>query len=208
MRSPSVVLFGLLACTARAQTVTFGFQGGVPAQTPLGRNTSALPFEIGPTVNIRLMPRFSLQSGFLYHRLGTSENTYAFTYPENTYISGFDRWRGKAFEIPFLLRYNILGERRSWQPFVSAGAAVRRTSIDSTTARSVLSGNVPANQYLPSYAESHSVNWNLDPMASVGVSFKAGRVRVEPEVRYSYWGAGTNSLIRKNQVHFLFGLRF
>ena len=56
--------------------------------------------------------------------------------------------------------------------------------------------------------ETKTVKWNADPTAAAGVDFRVGRIHIEPEIRYSYWGAGKHTLVDKNQVQFLFGIRF
>jgi hypothetical protein len=53
-----------------------------------------------------------------------------------------------------------------------------------------------------------AVHWNVDPTFGAGIDFKTGRFHLEPEVRYSYWGAGKNSAVRKNQVGVQLGFRF
>ena len=190
------------------QLVTFGVQGGAPAQVPLGQTTSKLPFAFGPTITLRATPRISLESGILFYRLGKANDNFAYSLPENTFTLGFEERHGRAIELPLLLRYRFRSESRAWQPFISAGPAVRRTSVDFTRFTSVFS-NSPANA--PPVApviKDTSVKWNVDPVFGVGTSFRAGRLHLEPQARYSYWGAGKNSAVLKNQVQFLFGLRF
>jgi hypothetical protein len=189
--------------------VTFGFQGGVPAKTPLGQATSKLPFVLGPTVTVRAFSGLSLETGVLFYRLGNRPDSLAFQSPENTVTLGSDQWRGRALEIPFLAKYRFLNERRGWQPFVSAGPAVRRTSVDFASIRSVVVGAGTGTSAVGrSVGSSESVKWNVDPVFGAGVSFRTGKLYLEPQVRYSYWGAGKNSVVLKNQVHFLFGIRF
>src|ERR1041385_5451182 len=45
-----ILALAALPLTASAQLLTFGIQGGVPAQTPLGR-TDKIPFAVGPSVD-------------------------------------------------------------------------------------------------------------------------------------------------------------
>ena len=197
----------LLPTAGSAQLLTFGFQGGAPAQVPLGRTTVSMPFVLGPTLTVRLFSSLSLESGLLFYRLGEARENYAFRYPENSVTTGSNQWRGLTIEIPFLLKHRFLSEGRVWQPFVSAGPTIRRTSMDFTGLRSTLSGSqLDSPSVIEPVTKGASTNWNVDPAAAAGISFRAGRFRLEPEVRYSYWGAGKNTLVRKNQVHFL--LRF
>jgi hypothetical protein len=191
-------ILSLVAVAASAQTVSLGVQGGVPALMPLEGGGSKVPFAIGPTVLVGFTPRLSLESGLLFHRLGDSNQTYALPESHGPLALGFDNWRGRVLEIPALVRFSLLGGDRTWQPFISGGASIRRTSVDFT-------GFSP-NATQPTKIKS--VEWNVDPTVGAGVSFRSGRVRVEPQVRYSYWGSGIHSVVKQNQVQFLFGLRF
>jgi hypothetical protein len=188
-----------LPMLASAQQTTVGFVGGAPAEPPIGRSADTLPFVLGPTVSVELTRGLSLQSGLLFHRLGTSSQEYAIGRAGGGLSFGADRWKASAIEIPLLLRYHFLSRSRTWRPFVSAGPTVRRTVIEQSGV-SAVSATVVAP-----WTRS---KWNVDPAADVGVSFRSGRFAIEPEIRYSYWGAGKHDVIRKNQVHFLFGLRF
>lgn len=159
-----------------------------------------LPFVLGPTLSVGFTSNISLETGVLFHRLGSTEGHFAFPSSNGTLVSGSDEWKAGALELPFLLKYRFLNRSRTWRPFLSAGPTVRRTSIDY---RGFRFGDGEA-----SLLGSETVKWNVDPAAGVGVSFRTGRIHIEPEVRYSYWGAGKHEVVRQNQVHFLFGLRF
>jgi hypothetical protein len=208
MKTACFLLIRLLPVTGSAQLLTLGFLGGTPAQTPLTRATDQMPFAIGPTVDWRVASRFSIESGFLYYRLGNRNDNFAFAFPENALTLGLEQWHGKAIEIPFLLKYRFLSQRRGWQPFLSAGSAVRRTSLDFTRTSTILSGEALSSGSGQPVMNAKSVKWNLDPVVGAGISFRTGRFSFDPQVRYSYWGAGKNSVVLKNQVHFLVGFRF
>jgi hypothetical protein len=201
-----IFTFLLLPLTASAQLLTFGVRGGVPAQTPLGR-TDNTPFVLGPSVNVRLFSGFSLDTGVLYHRLGRGFDNFAFIYPENTVTLGFETWRGSALEVPILAKYRFRSERAGWRPFLSAGPTVRRTSITTNWTNSVISGS-PLGNNSGSVLNMKTTHWNVDPATGVGVDFRTRRFHIEPEARYSYWGAGKDGRVRKNQVNFLLGFRF
>jgi hypothetical protein len=201
-------LFVLFSAPGWAQLATFGVQVGAPAQIPLGQSINKMPFVFGPSVNVRGSSNLSLESGVMFYRLGErSDDTLFFGTPEGAFTLGWERWRGSAIELPFLVRYRFLGERRGWQPFISAGPALRRTSIDSTRVTTTLGGQPSGGTIAPA-VDTTSVRWNVDPVAGVGVSLRTGRSSVEPQVRYSYWGAGTHSVVLQNQVYFLVNFRF
>jgi hypothetical protein len=77
-----ISLFAVLPIMGQAQLFTFGVQGGVPAQTPLGKTDSQMPFVLGPTVNVRIFSRLSLETGVLFHRMGQQSNGGVFLYPK------------------------------------------------------------------------------------------------------------------------------
>jgi hypothetical protein len=193
----------LLPVICSAQRFTFGGQGGFPAQTPLGQTNGTMPFALGPTAEIRIFSGLSFSTGVLFSRAGRRIDSNSFLVGENVLTYYYESVQSHAVEVPLLAKYRFFAERRALRPFVNAGATVRRTSIETTTLTSSFS-NVPSGSVL----KTKTVSWNADPTAGAGVDLRAGRFHLEPEVRYSYWGAGKNTLVRKNQVHFLLGFRF
>ena len=206
----SVLLFScaLLPLTASAQLLTFGLQGGIPSQTPLGQTDDKMPFVLGPTADVRLFSGLSLSTGVLFSRAGRLFRNSFFTYREDAFALNYNKSQSHATEVPLLAKYRFLDERRGWRPFLSAGATIRRTSIETSAVTSVVGGNPVSGFALLPVLDSKTVSWNADPTAGVGVDFRSGRFHLEPEIRYSYWGAGKHTLVRKNQVHFLLGFRF
>ena len=61
-----IMMFAVLPMMAQTQLFTFGVKGGMPAETPLGQTDSRMPFVIGPTVNIRIFSRLSLETGVMF----------------------------------------------------------------------------------------------------------------------------------------------
>jgi hypothetical protein len=208
MRIFSCIFASTLPSICAAQQFSVGFVGGAPAQPPLGTSATKLPFVMGPILSFGSFAGLSLETGVLFHRLGATDQRYTFQSPDGATVSGTDRWEARAIEIPLLLKYHFLNKSRTWRPFLSAGPTLRRTSIDHTGFRNTLSQNPSSPTASEPMTTSETVKWNLDPAVGAGVSFRAGRVHIEPEVRYSYWGAGKHDVVRQNQVHFLFGLRF
>ena len=203
-----ILTFALLPLTASAQLFNFGVQGGVPAEPPLGQSDN-IPFVLGPSVDIRALPRLSVETGVLYHRIGRSSGNFVAFYPENAVTLGFETSRGSALELPLLAKFRFKSERSAWRPFLTAGPTVRRTSIttDGSRATSILSGSSLTSIGPTPLFTARTTQWNVDPTIGTGVSFRTGRFHIEPEVRYSYWGAGTTSRVLKNQVNFLLGFR-
>jgi hypothetical protein len=196
-----------LPMTAQTSLFTFGLKGGVPAQTPTGQTTK-MPFVLGPIVDVRISAGFSLETGVLFHRLGDQFNNAAYLYPQNSLTLTFDEVRTHAVEVPLLVKYHFLSEHRNWRPFVTAGPTIRATSLKSSYNASILSGMSTLTFLAQPGLNTKTLKWNVDPAVGAGVDFKTGRFHLEPSVQYSYWGAGKNSVIRKNQVEFLLGFRF
>lgn len=191
-----------------AQQFSLGVVGGAPAEPPVGRSANKMPFVLGPTLSVATFAGLSLETGVLFHRLGSTDEQYSFRLPDGAFMAGADEWKVRAIEIPLLLKYRFLSKSRTWRPFVTMGPTVRRTSINYIGLRSTLSTNPEQPNTSEPMRTSETIKWKVDPAAGAGVSFRAGRIHLEPEVRYSYWGAGKHEVVRKNQVQFLFGLRF
>jgi hypothetical protein len=197
----------MLPMAAPAQLLTFGVQGGVPVQTPLGR-TDEMPFTIGPTVNVHITGGLSLQTGLLYDRIGRRSDTATFLLPDAVTF-GISTSHGSALEVPLLAKYRLRSGRSAWRPFLSAGPTLRHTSLDANSSFDTLSGiPIGSTQHSITTFQNSVRQWNVDPAAGAGVDVRAGRFHLEPEVRYSYWAAGTAGPIRKNQVNLLMGFRF
>lgn len=205
--NPRILTFALLPVAAMAQQrLTFGVQGGIQTQTPVSQ-TSIVPFSAGATLGLRIISGLSLESGVLYTRLGSGNRQASFLYPENSVTMTFENWHGRAVEIPILAKYRFRGEEARWRPFVTAGPTVRHTSLKSQYFTSVFSGT-PVTGTGGDVLKTETSGWNVDPAAGLGVDFRAGRFHLEPEARYSYWAAGEQGRIRKNQVTLMLGFRF
>lgn len=203
-----IALFAVLPLMAQPQRFTFGVTGGISGQTPLGQTDSRTPFALGFTTDVRISSRLSFETGVLAHRMGQQLTHGVFLYPENAVTLTSGTQRANAFEVPFLAKYHLRGENNTWRPFLTAGPTVRRTSLQDTSSATILSGTNLVPLGAPPILSRTTVNWNLDPALGAGVDFRAGRFHLEPQARYSYWGAGKNTSVRKNQVDFLLGFRF
>ncbi len=207
-RSYLLFLSILVPVIAAAQPFTFGVKGGVPAQTPLGQPDSRMPFILGPTIDIRVFSRLSIESGVMFDRMGQQAGSGAFQYPENALTLVANTERARALEVPVLAKIHLRPEHRTWRPFVTLGPTIRRTTLESQYSATIFSGT-SLTPFAPQPGFSGKrVDWSVDPAAGAGLDYGTGRFHFEPEVRYSYWGSGVNLPIRKNQVGFLLGFRF
>jgi len=140
--------------------------------------------------------------------MGQNTNTGTFLYPADSLTLLYTKQQAHALEVPILAKYYFLGEHHSWRPFVTAGPSIRRTFVDSWYSSTILSGANLGSATVTPGINPKRVDWSVDPSFGAGVDVAIGRFHLEPEVRYSYWGAGSELPVRKNQVDFLLGFRF
>jgi len=157
---------------------------------------------VGPTVQLNLPFRFSIEVDALYRRLGYEYNQFAGPgSPTST------RTVANSWEFPVLGKYAIWGGPA--RPFIDAGANFRHiTGVNQI--RSTLAA-VNVNVTAPEFNEDSDIGF----VFGGGVEFKLGHVRITPELRYTRWGSENfrdpvASLLRtnKNQGDFILGLTF
>lgn len=137
-----------------------------------------------------------LETGFLYKRLRTSNYYGPFPNVALNYITS----TATLLEIPLLLKWH----HRSL--FASAGATIRRTGDYAQNYRFV--------PLFPGFSttETRSQVSNENRMlygatVAAGYSKPWGRLRIEPEIRFTRWTA-LREVPRQNQVEFLLGISF
>jgi len=204
----------LLVCAvtvgAIAQPVSVGVKFGVPVTDALetfrGNQAAYVSnthrYLVGPTVQLNLPFRFSIEVDALYRRLGYEYNQFAGPgSPTST------RTVANSWEFPVLGKYAIWGGPA--RPFIDAGANFRHiTGVNQI--RSTLAA-VNVNVTAPEFNEDSDIGF----VFGGGVEFKLGHVRITPELRYTRWGSENfrdpvASLLRtnKNQGDFILGLTF
>lgn len=191
--------------------VSIGARGGVPLTDAfdVARGSSSAFFTntkryiVGPTVEIHLPARLSIEVDALYRRLGYHYNAAGpVTYAKTV---------ANSWEFPVLGKFEILpGPIR---PFVDAGASFRHLS-GVRQIREVISGATLNRVEIDSFPEFNKRN-DIGFTCGIGIAFKAGPLRVAPEFRYTRWGGETfrdpvQSLLRtnRNQGDFLIGITF
>lgn len=211
MKATFITLF--LTGLAWGQPISVGVKGGVPltdfVETFRGNSASYVTntkrYTVGPTVEFRLPARFSIEVDALYKRFGFDSQS---TAGQQTALT---RTRGNSWEFPILAKFEILpGPIR---PFVNAGISIRHLS-GIKQVRSVVSG-VTFNQVEINNPAEFNKETDLGFAFGGGIAFKAGRLRISPELRYTRWGSENlrdpiNSLLRtnRNQADFLLGITF
>jgi len=197
--------------SAVAQPVSVGMKVGVPVTDALETfqgNQSAYVtnthrYLFGPTVQLNLPFRFSIEVDALYKRLGYEYNQFGGPGSPTT-----TRTTANSWEFPVLGKWAVFpGPVR---PFIDFGANFRHISgvdqiRDTASAVNVIVNPVP---------EFHK-DFDIGATFGAGVEFKAGWLRLTPEFRYTRWGSENfrdpvASLLRtnKNQGDFMIGLTF
>jgi hypothetical protein len=188
-----------------------GVKAGVPindALDALHGNQSAYAtqthrYVVGPTVQLNLPFRFSVEVDALYRRLGYQFDQFGGPGSPTTTSTVANAW-----EFPVLGKYAIFGG--PLRPFVDAGANFRHISgVDQV--RTTLSAiNVPVNP-APEFRKATDAGF----VFGGGLEVKLGFLRITPELRYTRWGSENftdpvAALLHtnKNQGDFLLGLTF
>jgi opacity protein-like surface antigen len=204
----------LTSSWATAEVFSFGVKAGVPLtdafETVRGNSAAYVNnsqrFLIGPTVELHLPARFSLEADALYSRLGF-DNTFAG--PAGS--TSFDATRADSWIFPVLVKFEILpGPVR---PLIDAGASFRHIS-GIRQVRSAVNAGTFGTVTIDNPAEFNK-RTDIAFTFGGGIAFKAGPVRFSPEFRYNRWGGEhfrdpINAFLHttRNEGVFLLGLTF
>ena len=183
-----------------AQPVSVGVKVGVPFGDPYGYPTS-VPFDvqkaqwtIGPTVEFGLPLGLSIGVDALYQ---------SFSVRGSTSISGIDAQitgDAKRWDLPVYLKYKF-GSRWLARPFIAAGAVAGVAWVKEQT----LCGGGPCPR---TSSNLDLVEGGVGIVVGGGIEFKAGPIKIAPEVRYTHWQTGILDSRRLNQTSLLAGFRF
>jgi opacity protein-like surface antigen len=199
------------ALTVAAQPFSVGVKVGVPVTDALETfrgNQSAYVtnthrYLVGPTVQLNLPFRFSIEVDALYKRLGYQYNQFAGPGSPTT-----TRTTANSWEFPVLGKYAIFGG--PLRPFVDAGANFRHISGVDQVRDTLSAVNVNVNP-VPEFNKDNDTGF----VFGGGVELKLGVMRITPEFRYTRWGSENfrdpvAALLQtnKNQGDFMLGLTF
>jgi hypothetical protein len=206
-----VLMLGALASPAYSQLLSFGVKAGaqITDSYSISNNccATAIPYDrhyiIGPTAEVRLPFHLSFEADALYRRSGFT----AISTGDSTNGTEATRFTVNDWQIPFLVKW-APGEH-VFRPFIDAGVTYRHVSQTGFT-EGIASGVSLFATSLP----ATPLNAN-SPGATVGagLAFKAGFLRISPEIRYTHWTAlafrdQNLAATQPNQVDFLVGFTF
>jgi hypothetical protein len=166
----SIVIFALFFLSGNvvlAQPVEVGVEGGIRTTDDLGGNISSESkrYMVGPTVDIRLPKRFSMEVDALYQRFGFT----GYYYAGDSF--GTVRERTNSWEFPVILKYRL--PIRLMHPFVGIGYAPRIVN-----GSGISSGTTSIVFYYFNQRGTTNYPVTQGVVVSGGVSLGAGHFRV------------------------------
>lgn len=215
-----VLLMLLCATPACCQLFSYGVKGGVPLTDFVNAASGTNPagfvdfathtnrYIIGATGELHLPFGFSVEADVLYRHVNYQESQMGV----DTFTSSSTT--GNAWEFPILGKYRLLKRPKFVRPYVDAGVAfdtlqglsqtIHNTLFSSNTTTTTSSGT-------PSQLENSTTRGFV---FGGGLDFKFLVVHIQPEIRYTRWGAhhflDPSGLLHsnENQGEFLLGVTF
>jgi hypothetical protein len=203
----------LIALAAPAQVISVGITGGVPLLPARSGYSSsyANPYldtgrwTVGPTIDFHIVSGLSFEAGMLlrgYRIVGSYVISPVNSLPQlSTY-----REDARDFDFPLMLKYRFLsGPRR---PFVKAGYVLTHESYDDFLSSAyILSGTGDVTLPGPPAGGTLHLSQVLQGgAAGIGEEFRFHKLRIAPEVRFTYlsYGSGSPQKELSALVSFLF----
>ncbi|HLK69105.1 MAG TPA: outer membrane beta-barrel protein [Bryobacteraceae bacterium] len=203
------MLLLFMSCAGRCFSQTPPIMAGVVAGVPITETVRTYEYSgrfggvfddrsptrryvVGGTVGARLTGRFALTADVLYRRYGYDYNSFA-GYPVPLTFTHF-RGTGGSLEIPLLLKVDLV-RKRSFVPYVAVGGSFRHLvgMNETETFYNNVSLNNPIelqqSRFTRPMVLKHRVA--LAPVVAGGVEFRAGRLAMGPEIRYTRWVGDT-----------------
>jgi hypothetical protein len=173
-------IFFLSCCFCAGQSVTLGVIGGGRTTNDMGQGATPASrfYDIGPMAELGLPFGFAIEVDAIYHRHGYEV---AFNNPLG---GGVESERANSWEFPMLVKYRL--PFHGITPFVELGGAPR--TISGTISNVGRTLDVPTGVFVP-FSNTSKTSWSssVGLVAGGGVQFGIGRLRLSPEVRYTYW---------------------
>jgi hypothetical protein len=191
----------LAASTAQAQFVSLGLKGGIPVTPALpgfNETNPSVPYldtgrwTVGPTIELHLVSGLSIEADVLF-RGYTTVATYDFPTAPNSYVTQMLKDSVKAWDFPLLLKYRF--PTHTIRPFVTAGAQLTHLTSDQYYSLACLSSTcvpINPNSSIPFSGHYSYIDNISGPAGGVGVEFRYGRIKFDPEVRYAHLDTDIN----------------
>jgi hypothetical protein len=174
------LLLPLISFACAAQSITLGVIGGgrVTDDVSCCATPESKRYVLGAAVELGLPLNLAVEFDALYNRQG-----YQIPF-SNVGNSGLQTERANDWQFPILLKYKLVVPIA--RPFFEIGFAPR--TISGTITNTGVSVNDATGQQTP-FSNSMGTNWSssVGVVAGGGVQFGLGRLRVSPELRYTYW---------------------
>lgn len=202
---PQIFSFGAKAGVPATDAFNTGAPGG-PAFERLSYFASTRRYTVGPTAELHLPFRLSVEFDALYKRVGFNKNQ-----------SGIDTLAQSAttansWEFPLLAKYRLTGG--PIRPYIDGGVSFDHLSgVTQLTRLTVFPSHVTTStgtspELMNSFREGGVIGGGLE--------LHLGFLRLSPEIRYTRWGQDSfrdldnGSLLRSspNQAEFLVGITF
>jgi Outer membrane protein beta-barrel domain len=209
----AAVLFAQTAISGERFSV--GIIGGAALtdlMDQISGNSEAKHWTVGPILEFRFPASFAAEFSALYRRTGFTSEGYD--------IVGVitSRVRANSLEFPLLVKYYVGGQSAVARPYFSGGYVLRFLSNAHATIH-VPSPPVPDPPPPRTYTAAYGLHSNPSQGMAIGggLSFKAGPIRIAPEIRYSSWftmpfdeygSHGFHVKSAENQVDFLVSVTF
>ncbi len=170
-------LASVLASTSFAQEFHIGIKAGVRTTDDLKSSgqlvSESKRYTLGPMVEVGLWRRLSMEVDMLYKRLGTS------TFDNSISVNpAWSRDRSNSLEFPILAKYRLPSARVV--PYISGGLALRFIHGSGSTTY-VSAGQIEQFSYTLTYRNSQGL------VLGGGLEFRALRMKISPEFRYTRW---------------------
>ena len=217
MRYIITLTLAISFCCAQPISVSAGFKLGAPLNDPSAAKTLGTSYVQGrwtggPTVELHLPHRFSLEFDALYRNYQRNTTSSFQLAPNvNSYLASTAN-KTNAWDFPILLKYRF--QVGSLHPFISGGYGFTHESSHGSYKFSCTGpiGSCRPADY-PSElgaGTSRSSHNERGPVAGLGLDFRRGPITITPEFRFSRatYGAYPQDNRFTALVGFSFGKRF
>lgn len=200
------ILFLLTAISSfAAGPFEFGVRIGVPFTDVINAgdnpgvlaNTQTQRYILGPSVEVKLPFRLSVEGDVLYERFHIQSNLLS---NAGSVVSAASTATSNQWEFPILAKYRFTGG--TIRPYVGAGASFRHIA-DIGRLSSFVQGTNPGNSVSEGF------------VFAGGIQFRLFVLKLSPELRFTRWGSnniydGFGNILKtsQNQGEFLLGITF